>query len=362
MANFMKRGKKWQARISWRDSNGKLHQKSKSGFATKQQARQYAVKLEQEQLTGTNIEADPTLLDYFSNWYEIYKKPTITEATQRFFTYAKNIIKKYFPNTKLKRINRSDYQKFINDYGADHAPKTVKKLNATIRACIKSAVLDGIIPKDFTQRVNLVSNKKNAMHVEYPSIAEIIKMKDAALDGRRPNYTSRYMIVAAIYTGARLGEIMALTWDDIDFEKHTITINKSWDYLYGTGFKPTKTKSSNRTIRVNDKLLKLLSELKANHHKMVFENQFKTLPSSSAVNKTLRKVMKEAGITKHDFHFHSLRHSHVAYLLSKGIDIYVIGQRLGHADISVTMKTYAYLIDEYKNKADDQIEKDLEEL
>lgn len=362
MASFMKRGKKWQARISWRDSSGKLHQKSKSGFATKQQARQYAVKLEQEQMTGANIEADPTFLEYFDNWFDTYKKHTISKSTARHYDFVHNIIDKYFHRQKLKKVNRSSYQRFINTYGSDHAPETVKKVNTIIRACIKSAVLDGILSKDFTGQVNLVANKAKAMHVEYLSLSEIRKLRDAALSGRSHHFTSRYMILTAIYTGARLGEIQALTWSDIDFQKRSITINKSWDYLNGGGFKPTKNESSNRTIRVNQKLLDILSELKTNNSTMVFLDQYQRVPSSNAVNKTLRSIMHQAGLDKRDFHFHSLRHSHVAYLLSQGADLYIISKRLGHADTTVTSKVYAYLVDEYQDKAENEIEKYLQNI
>ena len=103
MANFMKRGKKWQARITWRDEDGKLHQKSKSGFDTKQQAKQYAAKLEANRLSGGNIEKDPTFSEYFEQWHDVYKKPSISNVTDRHYTFVKNIIDKYFKNKKLKK-------------------------------------------------------------------------------------------------------------------------------------------------------------------------------------------------------------------------------------------------------------------
>lgn len=362
MANFMKRGSKWQARITWRDSDGKLHQKSKSGFDTKQQARQYAIKLEQEKLSGTDIEADPLFLDYYDTWYKTYKENIISKATARHYDFVHNIIDKYFHNKKLKKLNRSAYQRFINKYGADHAPETVKKVNTIIRACVKSAVLDGIIQKDFTGQVNLVANKDNEMHVEYLSLAEIRKLRDAVLSSRSRHFTSRYMILTAIYTEARLGEIQALTWKDIDFKQRTITIDKSWDYMSGGGFKPTKNESSNRTIRINKKLLDVLSELKVNGSTMVFMDQYHSVPTSNAVNKTLKSIMHKAKMDKQDFHFHSLRHSHVAYLLSQGADLYIISKRLGHTDTTITSKVYAYLIDEYQDKAENEIEKYLQNI
>lgn len=95
---------------------------------------------------------------------------------------------------------------------------------------------------------------------------------------------------------------------------------------------------------------------------MVFMTQFGTIPTSNVVNKMLRQLLDELGIQRKNFHFHSLRHSHVALLLAKGVDIYPISKRLGHSDIRTTMNTYAYLIDEYKGKTDDKIVNALNQL
>ncbi len=88
--------------------------------------------------------------------------------------------------------------------------------------------------------------------------------------------------------------------------------------MYTHSFKPTKNKSSNRTIKVNQTLLQLLSQLKEKHiSNMIFMTQFGTIPTSNAVNKMLRQLLDELGIHRKNFHFHSLRHSHVAYFLLK---------------------------------------------
>lgn len=72
--------------------------------------------------------------------------------------------------------------------------------------------------------------------------------------------------------------------------------------------------------------------------------------------------MRQNGISKQGFHFHSLRHVHVAFLISKGVDIYAISKRLGHSNVTVTLNTYSYLIDEYKAKNDDLITNKLSQL
>ena len=109
-------------------------------------------------------------------------------------------------------------------------------------------------------------------------------------------------------------------------------------------------------------LLDELHHLKGNDFKMVFKNQRGLIPSNNAINKTLRNILAELNIQKQDFNFHSLRHTHVAYLLSQGVDIYAISKRLGHSDLSTTTDIYAYLIDEYKEKNDATIISKLDEL
>lgn len=83
--------------------------------------------------------------------------------------------------------------------------------------------------------------------MDYLNISEINKLINRTKIKLDHRYTSRYMILTAIYTGLRLGEIMALTWDDIDFKHKTISVNKSYDY-HSHQIKTAKTEGSNRTI------------------------------------------------------------------------------------------------------------------
>lgn len=362
MASYMKRGKKWQARISWRDDFGKLHQKSKLGFMTKQEAKQWAVEQEKKHIDGQLTENDPIWADYFNDWYETFKKNKISLSTARLYTKTHQRLTDYFGKEKISDVTRKQYQHFMNQFGKNHAKETVQKTNSIIRACVKDAILDGIISSDFTQRIELIWDKNKTVKVKYLSINQINELVTSLEDGLRPAYLSRYMILTAIYTGMRLGEIMALQWPDINFNFKTITINKSYDYVSGGKLKPPKTESSNRTIRVNQDILDLLKQLQKNHRKFVFENSDGKIPGSTAVNKTLKKHLAKCGIERNNFHFHSLRHSHVAYLLANDIDLYAISQRLGHSNMTTTAKKYAYLIDEYRARSNERINDALDKI
>lgn len=343
------------------DKDGKRHAKSVGRFKLKREALAAADDKENEFANRNMDMKDISLSDYYWRWFELYEAKGITDITRNRYKVIGKAIREYFQDTKLTTIKRSEYQAFVNWYGANHARDSVTKLNGAVRAAVGYAIDDDIITKDFTHNVKLVYNKAKSRKVEYLTNDELVTLKTAVLDKLQRYNTSRYMILTAIYTGMCKGEIQALTWKDIDFLHSTIKVSKSWDEKK-KAFKPTKTQSSNRTIKVNRELLNHLADLKANNSVMVFQNVLGTVPTSNALNKCLRSIMDNCGIKKQGFHFHSLRHVHVAYLLGKGVDIYAISKRLGHSNITVTLNTYSYLIDEYKAKNDTLIIDKLAEL
>lgn len=356
MANITKRGNKWQARIDYYDDFGKRHFKSKSGFKTKKEAQLYISQMTIDKRNGKLIKNEsPLFSDYFWSWFETYKENTISERTKKHYLHTFNVVRQYLPNVKLEDMTREKYQHFIDEYGSSHSKSTVFKINSLIHACVKDAIYDEHLKKDFIQRTTLVYDKSKTWKVEYLNIDEMIKLVDYLINTRNIRYSSKYMILVAIYTGMRLGEIQGLMWKDIDFKNNMINVNRSWNAL-SKEYIPTKTESSIRSIRVNSKIIDLLKELKQNNNSEVFLNQIGSIPTSNAVNKVLRESLSNLGINRHGFHFHSLRHTHVAYLLYNHVDIYIISKRLGHSDIGTTTKKYSYLIDEYKNRSNDEIE------
>ena len=346
----------------FRTSDGKRHQKSAGLFKLKREAIEASNELEKE-LDQRNMSlADISFHDYYLRWFDLYKSNKAQSASAKNqYRIIGNMVKEYFNNTKIADVKRSDYQGFINWYGANHARKSVTKLNGALKNCVGYAMDDDIITKDFTHNVEIAFDRTKKVDVEYLTTKELNTLKTAVISKLDHHNTSRYMILLAIFTGMRKSEIQALTWKDIDFIHSTISVNKSWDEKK-KAFKPTKTSSSKRTIKVNRSLLNVIADLKANHSVMVFQNVLGTIPTSNALNKCLRSIMQSAGIEKQGFHFHSLRHVHVAYLLSKGVDIYAISKRLGHSNITVTLNTYSYLIDEFKAKNDTLIIDKLAEL
>ena len=91
----------WIAIVSWYDGNGKRHTKSKGSFTTKQAAKQYAAMLDIQKYDGSITDTAPTFKEYFDNWFETYKKGSVSLATEKCYQNDSKFIGNYFKNKKL---------------------------------------------------------------------------------------------------------------------------------------------------------------------------------------------------------------------------------------------------------------------
>ncbi|MCY9807007.1 Arm DNA-binding domain-containing protein [Lentilactobacillus senioris] len=155
-----KNGNKYTVRISYKDKQGKYRSKQKDGFKSRREAELFASKMLMELNEGHDLNPDITsFYDFFVDWYKTYKELKLSNQTKSRYRITANELKKYFGDTPISQINRRIYQKFINHYGSTHAKNTVHKVNSLVRACVRSALLDDILKKDFTAEVVLTYNE-----------------------------------------------------------------------------------------------------------------------------------------------------------------------------------------------------------
>lgn len=357
MAAITKRTKKWQVRIPYKDRDGNRKVFNKAGFVTKKEAELYVADFEHKLVSDwlpTDVAVSHVFSDYFLTWYQDFKKAKISDRTKQRYLITQRALEKYFGNAKLENITRRDYQKFINNYGMTHAKDTVHKVNSLVNACVKNAIYEDILAKNFCDGVELVYDPDKTKKIDYLNVEEMNSLSAFAESKANPNFTSNQMILTCIYTGARLGEIQGLKWSDINFNFKTISIQRAWNEQKKCT-QPTKNESSKRIIRVNSTLISMFKNMKRRND-FVFTNQYGTIPTSNAVNKQLQFLLKTLKIDRTGFHFYSLRHTHVAYLLYCGMDLYAISKRLGHSDLATTTRIYAYIIDEYRVRTDNEVE------
>jgi integrase len=373
MASVNKLKNGWQYRVSYKDGD-KYKTKSKGGFRTKKEAEIAAAEIEKKFHIGQDIHAGDQLFSvYMRNWFEIYKKGKFTKDHERHIERTVELVEENFPGVKIKDLSRDMYQMFINEYSSNHATATIRKRHVDIRSCIRDALEDGVIVKDPTSKVMIKGKiEKKLDELKYLNFDMVKKLVEEVKKDMRPKHISRYIILFAIATGARFSEIMGMTWDCVDFENRSITINKTWDFKDTHNFSDTKTYASKRTITIDNETCRMLKDLKLrqtelllqsgmrNTNNLCFMDSKMELVSNNAVNKTLKKLCKRIGAK--EITCHGLRHTHASVLLYQGVNVKYVSRRLGHTDIVITLQTYSHILDEMEQKESRQVDITMNQL
>ncbi|PYG84850.1 phage integrase family protein [Ruminiclostridium sufflavum DSM 19573] len=169
------------------------------------------------------------------------------------------------------------------------------------------------------------------------------------------------LFVVALDSGLRLGELLALTWSDIDLDREEINVNKNVIYVKNYEGKSKtkniivvqnnpKTKSSIRKVPLTQRSLNLLKELKSKTNSiMVFATKTGNYLNSRNVERSFVRNATKAGIV--DCNFHSLRHTFATRLFERGVSVNVVSKLLGHAKVSITTDIYISVIPSLKSDA-----------
>lgn len=243
----------------------------------------------------------------------------------------------------------------ISDYNEKYSQ------DFTIPTFAKGAVLDavdeGLIERDPTRKAIIKGKKPRQKKIKYLNQFELHKLLSVLELNQELNWDWFILLVAK--TGMRFSEALAITPNDFDFSKQSLSINKTWDYKGNGGFMPTKNQSSVRRIQIDWQLI------------IQFSTLVKDLPQdepifisgkvyNSTVNDILTRHCKKAGIPI--ISIHGLRHTHASLLLFAGVSIASVAQRLGHSSMTTTQKTYLHIIQELENKDVDLVMRSLSSL
>lgn len=356
LASITKRGKTWQYAVS-HYVDGKSRPIRKGGFRTKAEAVAAAQEVEMRLRKGGQvITKNQPFSEYFLNWIEIYKTKR-HYTTYNSYLRTQKRVKNYFNDTPIQKINREMYQRFINQVGEGLSKESVRKINTHIRACVKDAILDGLITNDFTYKVELHYTVKAKDEIEkYLNYEEGQKLYEHLLTTLDKKDLSHYMILLALVTGARYQEIVGLTDKDFDFKNKMLNIEKTWKYKSKdpNEFGELKADSKPRKIKVDEDVMEKFKELIGDLPKLPFDLVFfsskskKLVITNNAVNKALNRMLEKLDIEK--VTFHSLRHTHCSSCLYDGCSIQTVSERVGHADIATTYNTYTHVLKELKQR------------
>lgn len=268
---------------------------------------------------------------------------------------------------QLKSLTSEMLQEYLDTLAEHYSRNTILKTWTPIKQCllyaiqqkeISNEILSGIkIPKEFNCKVKT----KVIEVIEEEHVNMIYNEAYRTFSNGRFVYGDAARVICLImYTGLRVSEALGLKWECIDFKNKTMKISSALAVIkendkYITIEKATKRDSSNRTIPLPDKAIKILKDLEQSHptHKMK-DYVCVTSKGTSFTRRNIERIlsnMLDALDIKENYTPHSLRHGYGSILLSNGLDIKIVSELLGHKDITTTYNIYIKIYDKDKIKA-----------
>lgn len=316
--------------------NGKLVRKS--GYKTKLDAQEALPNVTKSYSKNMNIYE--MLNIYINEHCPCHCKDTTIELYK---SYIQNFKKIHF--TQAKKINSRDINKLILDWKNDGIKnKSINNLLGFLSSCYNYSVENRFISFNPVDKKHRQSRKHEK--IQYLTEDEIYLFKQAIKDYPKDK---RLALLLDIHTGLRIGELLALEWSDIDFKNKTLNVNKQY---YKRKLTTPKTIESVRKIDLDDIILNELREYKQNLkvvYKLIFSGESGGYWDRGKFIENYFKKAVEA-IGHPDYTFHSLRHTHAAFLLSNEVDIKYVQERLGHTDATTTLNTYVHVMPKTKSK------------
>lgn len=340
---------------------GKRKQSTKRGFLTKRAAQLDAAKTEQEIASGSFIATsnNPTFKDVFDSWWEVYA-PTVKPSTQKIVTakFSKHVLP-YFSQLKMRDISKAYCQEVVNKIASNI--KSVNEIRMYANQVFKFAVRMDIITKNPMEFVVVPKKKSDFIAAEeernYWDKNEVKQF----LNILKKHYPFREQLIfhMLLYTGARKGEILSLTWSDINFKDKTLTLKKTL-YFDDNEFQSltSKTAASRRVISLDDESIQLLKKWRTetlkrfdgivplNNNDYVFTRVHGTPLRLAYLNDKLAEIVSTHNL--HPVTVHGLRHTHASMLFEAGASIKEVQERLGHSDIKMTMNIYTHVTNAVK--------------
>ncbi|AHN24413.1 tyrosine-type recombinase/integrase [Lysinibacillus varians] len=382
MAYINKRTNKNGKTTSWyySVSNYPFGNIRKGKFKTRREAENAAKyveeKLAEEKKNRKKIHSKYDLLPFnfeFEYWIK-KKKSNLNQKTIDGYLNASNKVKHFFGDELLINVTHDMYQDFM-DAQQNNTKSTNEKLNKKIRTFVKYAFEHNKIHANFTNGVSIYgaqSNKKKLFisTYEYEMLLNYLSTDNLPI-------LDRMMILLAATTGIRYGELCAVRWKDIDFERQCIHIHQQWLYTKGSGFTDLKnpniyqkddTDIKERTIPLSNQTITLLktfqksdSYIENEHGRLFYKANCKAqVVSNNTFNNTLNKVLTSLNIES--ITAHGLRHSFATYQVHKKIDRSYLQYLMGHTDYRTTDKYYVHLHEEMFEKNANEMKEALDGL
>jgi len=319
-----------------RDDNGKLIRKTVYG-KTREQVNDKLIQLQIQNHQAALVKNSADTLETAVNSFLQRKKISVSSGTwHKYETNARVHIIPYFKNDQLNEITKPDIQKFISLKAKNLAPATIKIIHLILQQVFNDAIDDDLILKNPANRIELP--KIELREINPLTDTEMSAILEACFG------TRLYPVILTEYgTGLRRSEILALKWDDFDFENKTVSIKRAYVRVNSKAViqNKTKSKSSKATIAVPGFVIDHLQTIEKTSEYIFAQKNKKPLnPNDFRRDFKIKvdKLYEDGLLSVKGLRFHDLRHNYASQLVALNVHQRLIQAQMRHSDPRTTSR------------------------
>ena len=328
----------WYVMIRYQDWTGARKQKCKRGFSTRKEAADWELQFKLQKKASVDM-----TMESFCTMYEEDVRPSLKQST---WLTKENIIQKkilpYLGKRKVSEITAKDVMDWHNQMrklktktGKPLSPTYLKTIHGQLSTIFNHAVKYYDLSTNPARKAGALGEEEGKEMLFWTK-EEYLKFIEAVKD--KPYSYHAFQIL--YWCGLRVGELLALTSQDIDFDNKVIRITKSYQRLEGKDvITDPKTPKSKRNVSMPDFLCEELKDYIGRLYGILPTDRIFHL-TKSFLHHEMTRGAKKAGVKR--IRIHDLRHSHVSLLISMGFSAVSIGNRVGHESVDITYR-YAHM-------------------
>ena len=329
-------------------------------FHSRSECREWLRAMEDQIRNGLTLAgAQMSLGKYLDQWLSSISGSVQPGTLQQYTQIAYQHVVPRLGHIKLKDLRPDQIQQLYKEkLDAGRSARTVLMTHAVLRRALKQAVRLGIIGRN---PVDAVTRPK--FHRKEMQTLTDTQVRSLILAAKGTRYEALFWM--AVATGLRQGELLGLRWSDLNWKTRRLHVQRQLQREQGTGLVFTQPKSAagrrvialgEPTINVLRRHLGLLDQARQQagarwqDHDLIFPSAQGTPWDHRNVYKYFKRYMEKAGLP-HDIRFHDLRHTAATLMLQQGVNPKIVQERLGHADITLTLNTYSHVLPAMQEEA-----------